>query len=330
MVSPIRIPVDSALWTKACKTDKTRGMKMSRKFTDFEIRMKEYESHFTSLRCMKNLPVFCRIDGKAFHTWTRDLKRPYDERLSELFIETTKFLMEETGAKIGYTQSDEITLCWYYEDYKSEMFFDGKCHKLNSVVASLATGFFNDRVIHDIHLQYMPIPINENISRRRPLAFFDCRTWQVPNLDEAANVFLWREQDATRNSISMAAQSLYSHKELHEKNTKQMQEMIFKKGINWNDYPSFFKKGTYLVRSNIRSTEVSTETIKDETCNRREIKEFEIPPLKSLENRVGVLFKGEKPIIKQIKTMTEEQREIVEHETSIIIGQLLSEEDEKK
>lgn len=280
---------------------------MTRKFTDFEIRMKDYEKLYTSTKCMSQLPTFCRIDGKAFHTWTSDLKRPYDERLSKLFVSTTKFLLEETGARIGYTQSDEITLCWYFEDYKSEMFFNGKCHKLNSVIASLATGFFN-KYVYDSQIRLVQ---TKNGVIDRPLAFFDCRTWQVPNLDEAANVFLWREQDATRNSISMAAQSLYSHKELHGKNTKEMQEMIFAKGINWNDYPTFFKKGTYLTR-NISKTRdncaLFDRSCPLDSCNnvdicgqyrpKENVKELKIPPFKSIVNRVEVLFKGEAPIEK--------------------------------
>jgi len=119
--------------------------------------MKMYESIFTSQKCIPQLPTFCRIDGKSFHTWTSDLKRPYDERLSKLFIETTRFLLEETGARVGYTQSDEITLCWFFEDYKSQLFFDGKIHKLNSVIASLTTGFFNREIANNeifIDLKY--------------------------------------------------------------------------------------------------------------------------------------------------------------------------------
>jgi tRNA(His) 5'-end guanylyltransferase len=275
---------------------------------------------------MPQLPTFCRIDGKSFHTWTSDLKRPYDERLSKLFVDTTKFLIEETGARIGYTQSDEITLCWYFEDYKSEMFFNGKCHKLNSVIASLVTGFFNHEIfkawdhfpgtIGEFEKTHIPDFVRgEGGPKQRSLAFFDCRTWQVPSLDEAANVFLWREQDAMRNSISMAAQSLYSHKELHEKNTKEMQEMIFAKGINWNDYPTFFKKGTYLTRQKETfivdsEKELSSPSEFMRALNnpkplqgfeRTVIKELEIPPLKSITNRVEALFKGETPIEKGVE-----------------------------
>jgi tRNA(His) guanylyltransferase len=281
---------------------------MTRKFTEFETRMKDYEKLFTSQKAMPQLPTFCRIDGKAFHTWTSDLKRPYDERLSKLFVYTTKFLLEETGARIGYTQSDEITLCWYFEDYKSQLFFDGKIYKLNSMIASLTTGYFNNLVnnypskgwgvrIDPEDIKYRK-PNAEGGCKKRELAFFDCRAWQVPNLDEATNVFLWREQDATRNSISMAAQSVYSHKELHGKSTKEMQEMLHKKGINWNDYPTFFKKGMYLTRQKKVDAISESGNVEVKCQERTFIKELEIPRLGSIANRVEVLFKGEHPIDK--------------------------------
>jgi tRNA(His) guanylyltransferase len=96
-----------------------------------------------SLPKMPLLPVCARIDGKAFHSWTRGMERPFDERLHNLFVATTTFLVEETQAKIGYTQSDEITLIWYSDDVDSQIFFDGKIHKMVSVLASMTTGFFN-------------------------------------------------------------------------------------------------------------------------------------------------------------------------------------------
>jgi tRNA(His) 5'-end guanylyltransferase len=308
-------------------------------YSDFEIRMKDYEKLYTSLKCMPQLPVFARIDGRSFHTWTSDLKRPYDERLSKLFVDTTKFLLEETGAKIGYTQSDEITLCWFFEDYKSQLFFDGKIHKLNSVVASLATGYFNKEVENSPEngsQDFIPIKYVDGESglTHRSLAFFDCRTWQVPNLDEAANVFLWREQDATRNSITMAAQSVYSHKELHEKSTKQMQEMLHGKGINWNNYPSFFKKGTYLTRQKDEHFIPLGNNEESIYVDRTVIKELEMPPFGRIENRVGVLFKGESIILREDKIKESIQKardsgayDVAEHLASMVVGEPLDDGD---
>jgi len=179
---------------------------------DLDTRMKLFEKQMAGGRCMPLLPILARIDGKSFHTWTRDLERPYDKRLHDLFVATTKFLVEETQARVGYTQSDEISLMWYSDNVESQVFFDGKIHKMVSVLASMTTGFFNREVPKAFQAKIMGGspgcligPVYSPVERS--LAFFDCRVWQVPTLEEAANVFVWRELDATRNSIQMAAQA---------------------------------------------------------------------------------------------------------------------------
>jgi tRNA(His) guanylyltransferase len=260
-------------------------------------RMKVYEQAMAGDRCMPLLPVCARIDGKAFHTWTRSMERPFDERLHNLLVATTTFLVEETQARIGYTQSDEITLIWYSDDVDSQIFFDGKIHKMVSVLASMATGYFNAK--------------QPEIMRGWPspgLAFFDCRVWQVPTLEEAANVLVWRELDATRNSIQMAAQAQYSHNQLLNKNNSAMQEMLFQKGINWNDYPAWAKRGTYVQRvKNLRKlTAAELERIpekfrpaEDEVVSRTDVCTPEWPPITKIANRVGVLFGGEAVVSKE-------------------------------
>lgn len=185
---------------------------MSKDKSDFGDRMKIYEQHEAGRRCLPLLPICARLDGRGFSKWTRGLNRPYDQRLSEIMIETTKFLVEESQAKIGYTQSDEISLIFG----ESEVFFDGKIQKLVSILASLATAKFNQEATTKL--------INHII--KSGLAFFDCRIWTVPNQTEAANTLLWRELDATKNSISMAAQHYYSHKELDKKTSSEKQEML--------------------------------------------------------------------------------------------------------
>ena len=188
---------------------------------DLADRMKCYEMIGAGQRLMPNLPVCLRLDGKAFHRWTRGLRRPYDERLHMLFDETTKFLVEASDAVIGYTQSDEITLILYNGGQPdAQILFNGRVSKLTSVLASMATAKFNALV---------PSILPEKHNR---LACFDGRVWNVPTEQEAVNCLIWRELDATRNSIQMAAQALYSHKQLHQKNTSQMQEMLWQKGIN--------------------------------------------------------------------------------------------------
>lgn len=259
---------------------------------NFGDRMKMYEENETSRKLILTLPICIRLDGKAFHSWTKGLKRPYDESFRDCMVETTKFLIEETNAIIGYTQSDEISLIIYQPNIQSEVYFEGKIYKLTSVIASLCTAKFNQLV-------------SKNISQDKPLAFFDCRIWQVPNIVEATNVLLWREMDATRNSISMASSCYYSHKELQNKNTSDMNEMLYQKGINWNDYPAFFKRGTYITKRKVLRTLTDEERMKipekyrpdsDVKVERSTISILDIPPLQRIKNRVDVIFNNAEPI----------------------------------
>lgn len=259
-------------------------------------RMKIYENQESARKLIPKLPVLARLDGRCFRSFTRGLARPYDERLSNLMIETTKFLVEETDALMGYTQSDEITLSWYSERYDSKVFFDGRTQKMTSILASLTSSFFNKNLE-----TYLP-------EKKNKLPVFDCRVWNVPTLEEAANCFLWREQDATKNSISMSAQSLYSHKELMNKHSGDMMEMLFAKGVNWNDYPAFFKRGTF-VRKEIVEMAFSDKEIDKLPKNhearknpdlkviRSEIKVLSMPAFGKVTNRVGVIFHVESPVL---------------------------------
>lgn len=267
---------------------------MSKEKDSFGDRMKLYEMAESGRRLMPLLPIIARIDGRSFSKFTRGLNRPYDERLSKLMVATTKFLVQETEAQCGYTQSDEITLGWIGE---GDILFDGRISKLTSTLAALATGFFN---------QKMPNYLPEEWQNK--LATFDCRVWNVPNLEEGANAFLWRENDATKNSISMAARAYYSHKALKNKKGSEMQEMLWQKGVNWNDYPSFFKRGTYIQRRKIQRPFTSEEIDQlpkkhdffknpELIVERTECVELNLPPLKKVLNRSRVIFKGNDPVI---------------------------------
>ena len=254
---------------------------------DLGDRMKMYEQMEAGRRLMPGLPVCARIDGRAFSTWTRGFGRPFDARLSNVMVGTTKRLVKETGARIGYTQSDEISLVWY-EPRRALPFFDGKVQKLSSVIASMTTAFFNEQR----HL----FPERKD----RP-AQFDCRVWNVPTLDEAANTLLWRELDATKNSISMAARAFYSHKQLHGLGSADMQELLHQKGVNWNDYPTYFKRGTFVQAREVTQpfTAAELESLPPKhaartnprlVVSRKVIEVLDIPPLARLPDRVFVLF----------------------------------------
>lgn len=227
-------------------------------------RMKEYESQ-NDLRLMKLLPTFARVDGRAFHSFTKGLNRPFDESFSLTMIETAKTVAALTNSLVTYTQSDEITYFWHADRYKSEVWFDGRHSKMVSQIAALTTLFFNQNC-----QKYLP----EEYLKKNPS--FDARVWQVPNIEEAANVFLWRQKDAMKNSVSMAAQTFYSHKQLLNKSTKERKQMLLKKGVNWDvEYPESFKKGTYIKREVVSrpfsEKEISKLPLKHEARNNKNL-----------------------------------------------------------
>jgi len=263
---------------------------------DFGDRMKFLEGMEAKRKSLPLVPVCVRLDGKCFSKFTKGLRQPYDERMSTLMRDTAKFMVEETNAAMGYTQSDEISLVFYSDNYDSQIFFDGRIQKMVSVLASMCSVYFN---------KGLPTNIPE---KAHLLPIFDCRVWTVPNMVEATNALLWREQDATKNSIASAAQSVYSHKQLHKKSGKEMQEMLFKKGINWNDYPSFFKRGTFIQRRKVHR-KFTTEELErlpekhaarkdpDLVIERTEVRELEMPPFVKVTNRVQVVFEGADPVV---------------------------------
>lgn len=199
--------------------------------TSLGDRMKDYETR-SRFFLQRRTYTIIRIDGKAFHTFCRGMEKPFDQALSEAMVETTRFLCQNVqGCKLGYTQSDEISLLLTdFDKIGTDAFFDGQVQKICSVTASFATAKFN------------------SIFKGDKLAFFDARCFNLPDLSEVTNYFIWRQRDCVKNSISSVAQSLYSHKELMHKNSNQKQELIFQKGINWNDYPDGLKRGFSLTK----------------------------------------------------------------------------------
>lgn len=259
-------------------------------------RMKLYEGFEAGRRLMPLLPILARIDGRAFHAFTDGMKRPYDPQFSEAMVDTTGYLVRETNACLGYTQSDEITLAWHSTNLKSQVWFDGRIHKMVSQLAAHATLAFYDRIE-----VLMP-----DYATRFPT--FDARVWTVPNRTEAANAFLWREWDATKNSITMAASAHYSHAELHGKNGGDKLDMLMAKGVNWNDYPPFFKRGVFVQRRPVvrpfTAAEIETLPPKHEAranpdlmVERWDVRAIEMPPFASVENREDVIFEGAEPRI---------------------------------
>jgi tRNA(His) 5'-end guanylyltransferase len=198
-----------------------------------------------------------RLDGKGFSKFTKGLNKPFDDGFSQDMDATALYLCENIqGAKFAYTQSDEISvvLC-DFDNIETDAWFDYNVQKMTSIAASLASARFNQlrmaRYAFYSGLEpkwmeesYMSVSEIQNFN----LAFFDARVFQVPNVDEMFNAILWRQQDCTRNSISMAASAQYSHKELEKKSSSVKQEMLFQKGINWNDYLPKYKRGSVVKK----------------------------------------------------------------------------------
>lgn len=259
-------------------------------------RQKWYEGRYTLHTLMPMIPVMARIDGRCFSTFTKGLKKPYDERLSRLMIDTTKHLVEQTDARCGYTQSDEITLTWLAENDESELLFGGKLLKIVSVVGAIASVYFNKELASRIPEKAKLSPV------------FDNRAWEMPSLREATSNFLWREIDATKNSVSSAVRCYYSHSQVHKKNRAERMEMLFQKGVNWNDYPNYFKRGTY-VRRRVLEREFTTEELKalpakhhahmspDLKVRRSVVMAEDFPPLTKIVNREDVIFFGADPVL---------------------------------
>ena len=219
-------------------------------------RMKIGYEHAIEIHLLKRCPVVIRLDGKKFTNWTKGMERPYDALLSDCMISACVALSEEMqGFKLAYTQSDEAS--FFISDYdtlETEGWFGYDRDKIISVAASTFTAEFNKVFLKNIICKNA----SENstrtdildIIRKYKMATFDCRAFNVPK-DDVANYFLWRCKDWHRNSLSMYARSFFSHKELYEKNTKDVHEMLHKIGKNWTtDVSKRFKNGTFLNKDN--------------------------------------------------------------------------------
>jgi len=199
-------------------------------------------------------------------------------------IETMKHLVSKFGADLGYTQSDEITLYWRNDDTKAEMMFDGRYQKWHSLLAASASVRFFKEVFLTLAAKTTADPE------------FDCRVWQLPTEQEAYHAFLWREDDATRNSLQMAAQKHYSAKELHKKGHAQLHDLLHAKEINWNNYPAFFKRGTYARRMVFEKLLSEAELARIPARNRptgpvtrSEVRCLDLPPLLTVGSLAPVL-----------------------------------------
>lgn len=224
-------------------------------------RMKNNYENISRYYLTRKMPIIIRIDGKSFHTFTKCFKKPFDDILVKTMQDTMKYLCENIqGCVLGYTQSDEISLVLVdYAELTTDAWFGNNLQKMCSVSASMATLAFNKAFTRNISKQskrfYTEYLEEKDASYIETLeiamnkgAMFDSRVFTIPK-EEVCNYMLWRQQDATRNSILSVGQANFSHKDLHGKSCNNIQDMLMtQKGINWNDCATTLKRGSCCIK----------------------------------------------------------------------------------
>lgn len=226
-------------------------------------RMKDFYENISKTKLLRRTPVAIRIDGRAFHTFTKNLKKPFDLILIKSMQETMKYLCENIqGCVFGYTQSDEITLILCdYQTLTTSAWFDYEVQKMCSISASMATKAFNkafesfaDDYIEKLYEQWNWSAEDRKYKKTLDKCLeaggeFDARCFNIPK-EEVTNLIFWRQNDASKNSIQMVGRAHFSHNELKNKNLSEIQNMLYEKyKINWNDYPIPLKRGTACIRT---------------------------------------------------------------------------------
>ena len=233
-------------------------------------RMKNNYENITRYYLTRRMPVIIRVDGRSFHTFTKGFKKPFDDVLVKTMQDTMKYLCENVqGCVLGYTQSDEISLVLTdYAEFTTDAWFGNNLQKMCSVSASMATLTFN-KAFNDNIVKYIDNNLDGDcgvtkdlteytkilINARNKGAMFDSRVFTIPK-EEVCNALIWRQQDATRNSIQSVGQANFSQKELHGKSCNDIQDMLMlQKGINWNDYSTTLKRGSCCTKADDSLTE---------------------------------------------------------------------------
>ena len=224
-------------------------------------RIKDYYEDRTRICLMRRMITIIRLDGKGFSKYTKNLNKPFDDGFSDDMDATAAFLCANIqGAKFAYTQSDEISIIITdFDTNETDAWFDNNIQKMVSIAASMATAKFNEL---------------RGYRGSKTLAMFDARVFQVPTVDEMINAMIFRQQDATRNSVSMAAYELCGHKATEKKSGAEKQEMMWQRGVNWNDYKTKYKRGTVIRKVQVEKTGPNGEKV----MRNKWLADPEIPP----------------------------------------------------
>lgn len=204
-------------------------------------RMKRFEN-VSRIKLIPRTYAIIRVDGRSFHTYSRNFEKPWDNGIVFCMKSMMKYLCENIqGTKFGYTQSDEVSLILTdFDNHETSAWFDSNIQKIVSISASMASTSFNFEMDGDISITL------------KNLAIFDSRVFNIPVKYEIINYLICRQQDMIRNSISGLAQTLYSQKQLYKKNQEQMKEMILLKGLNWDEFSSNFKRGSGCYKKDFK------------------------------------------------------------------------------
>lgn len=262
-------------------------------------RLKTYEAVTTETRLIEKLPIYARIDMRAGHTWCHGLQKPFDQRYVEAMQKATAYVVEKTGAAMGMTQSDEASFVWL-DDTKIP--FGTRLFKLQSVLASMFTSAF---IVEASRNGLAP-----RIAKALPS--FDCRVLNLPNLEEAANMVMWRSMDSVKNSITLLALEHFSNKQIHGKNGEEKIRMLAKKGVDYYTVPENLRFGSFFRRETYEKTLTPTELAKipekqrilDENGEMKVVRSHVVvfsPKMSLIEivNKPGVLFLSEEPVRKE-------------------------------
>jgi tRNA(His) 5'-end guanylyltransferase len=245
---------------------------MANKKDSLGDRMKDNYENRAKTYLTRRLPVVIRIDGKCFHSFCKNFQKPYDEVFHKAMNSTLQYLCKNIqGCKFGYTQSDEISLLLTdYDTLTTDAWFGYNVQKMCSIAASMATLHFNQAFRTAVNEYTAGKTLDkysiELCKAKDKGAMFDARCFSIP-ASEVCNAFIWRQEDATRNAIQMLGQTYFSHNELHKKNTDMIQEMLWQKGINFNDMPIEFKRGVCCYKRFIPVKDtIRTEWYIDKEC----------------------------------------------------------------
>lgn len=261
---------------------------------DISYRMKTYESKETSRKLIPCLPIYIRLDGRSFSYLCKDMEKPYDVRMHRIMSRVTESLVSGIHCCIGYTQSDEINLVLKGFENNYNALFGNRIFKLTSTIAGTASSVFLLAYLDEFGKEDYPSIIPS----------FDCRVINLPNKTEVANMILWRNMDASRCALNLAAQSVYTQKELHGRNKKEIHEMLKIKGINFDDYPEHFKRGVFFVKSEQRDyipdsiyySIPKNKRPESRIVTRRKVEQKPMPIFSKVTNREGVIFENADPI----------------------------------